>query len=224
MRTNSRLLLWMLFFAAFVPRSLAVLMEPLSVEELTKQSSLILHGTVLSKTCQRDPQGRIYTKVELDVAEVWQGSLSTKRFTIVHGGGILGDKQVVVSGQVEYGIGEEVVAFLVLNQRGEGVTLGLKQGKFRVWKDVKTGDVLAQNPFHGGEVPIAKTGGPAVPLNVPSSAIQTTSGLPLLRPSGTLSPSQRERDGVKLGGPLAGSGAQGEVDVRGVLTLAELKR
>ena len=198
---NSRLLLWMLFVAAFVPPSVAVLMEPLSLEELTARSSLVLHGTVLSKSCQRDTQGRIYTKVELDVAEVWKGSLSAKRFTIVHGGGILGEKRVVVSGQVEYGIGEEVVAFLVLNQREEGVTLGLTQGKFRVWKDAKTGEVLAQNPFHGGQVPLAKTGEPAVPSRLPITP---------------RSPA--------MGGPSAGLGAQGAVDVRGVLTLVELKR
>jgi len=163
MRTNSRLLLWLLFFAAFVPRSFAFRMEPVSIDELTKQSSLVLHGTVLSKSCQRDAQGRIYTKVELEVAEVWKGSLSAKRFTVVHGGGILGEKRAVVSGQVEYGIGEEVVAFLVLNQRGEGVTLGLMRGKFRVWKDTETGEVLAQNPFHGAERTsdrVAKAGAP----------------------------------------------------------------
>ena len=49
---------------------------------------------------------------------------ANKLFTIVHGGGILGDRRVIVSDQVTFQPGEEVVAFLVLNQRGEGVTLG----------------------------------------------------------------------------------------------------
>jgi hypothetical protein len=85
----------------------------------------------------------------LAVAEVWKGTVATNRFTIVHGGGILGEERAVVSGQVEYDVGEEVVAFLVLNQRGEGVTRGLMQGKFHIWKDATTGEWLARNPFHG---------------------------------------------------------------------------
>ncbi len=183
-------LLYPFFYLLFVV-SPTVAMEviPLSIAELTEQSSLVLHGTVLSKSCQRDPAGRIYTKVELQIAEVWKGSLTTNRFTVVHGGGILGERRVVVSGQVEYGIGELVVAFLVLNPRGEGVTLGLMQGKFRVWKDAETGEELAQNPFHG---------------------------------TGTLSHSMGEGLGVE--GPFAGSRARNAVAVRGVLTLAELKR
>jgi hypothetical protein len=141
--------MWLVFLFLLAQSVRALWLEPLSLDQLTEQASLILHGTVRSKSCQRDPQGRIYTKVDLEVAEMWKGSLIAKRFTIVHGGGILGDKRVEISGQVEYAIGEEVVAFLVLNQRGEGVTLGLMQGKFRVGKDAKTGELLAQNPFHG---------------------------------------------------------------------------
>jgi hypothetical protein len=135
----------------------AVQMEPLSIEQLSENSTLVVHGTVLSKGCQRDPAGRIYTRVALQVAEVWKGSLTQNPFPIVHGGGILGDEKATVSGQVEYGIGEEVVAFLVLNQRGEGVTLGLAQGKFHVRQDPGTGERLVHNPFHGGVDPGSQT-------------------------------------------------------------------
>lgn len=120
---------------------------PLSVAQLSGQAELILQGTVLSKTCQRDPAGRIFTRVELQVAEVWKGTLATNRFALVHGGGVLGEERVSVSGQVAYGVGEEVVAFLVLNSRGEGVTLGLAQGKFSLRHEA--GVKLASNPFHG---------------------------------------------------------------------------
>src|SRR5947207_3049369 len=58
-------------------------------------------------------------------------------------------RKATVSGQVEYGIGEEVVAFLVLNHRGEGVTLGLAQGKFHIGKEAETGERLVHNLFHG---------------------------------------------------------------------------
>jgi hypothetical protein len=139
----------MLLSCARTPSLLAIQMEPLSIEQLAEGSTLVVRGTVLSKSCQRDPAGRIYTKVDLQVVEVWKGWLATNRFTIVHGGGILGEQKATVSGQVEFGIGEDVVAFLVLNQRGEGVTLGLAQGKFHVWQDPRTGEWHANNLFHG---------------------------------------------------------------------------
>ena len=127
----------------------AALMTPLPVEELAQRADLIVHGTVTSKVCERTAEGRIITRIELDVAEVWKGNLTTNRCTIVHGGGTVGNRRAEVSGQVEYAVGEEVVAFLVRNDRGEGVTLGLAQGKFHVWKDHKTGEKLTHNIFHG---------------------------------------------------------------------------
>ena len=134
---------------ALAPGLRAIQFTPLSIEQLTQESALVVQGTVQSRSCQRDSAGRIFTKVELAVAEIWKGSLRTNRFTVVHGGGILGDRKATVSGQVEYGIGEEVVAFLVFNQRGEGVTLGLAQGKFSIGTDAETGERFVHSPFHG---------------------------------------------------------------------------
>jgi hypothetical protein len=123
---------------------------PLTIEQLAQQSELVLEGTVLSKSCQRDPAGRIYTKVELSVADVWKGAVPARPFTIVHGGGVLGDNRVTVSDQVDFQPGEEVVVFLVINQRGEGVSLGMAQGKFHVWINQTTKLKYARNSFHGG--------------------------------------------------------------------------
>jgi hypothetical protein len=125
----------------------AVLMVPLSVEELAEEAEWIVQGQVLKRSTQRDDSGRIYTRIELDVKEVWKGGLQGGRFVLVHGGGILGEERSVVSGQAEFQIGEEVVAFLVGNERGEGVTLGLAQGKFHVWEEA--GVKRVRNLFHG---------------------------------------------------------------------------
>lgn len=136
--------------ALFLPLSTsAIVLEPLSVDTLSAQADVVLHGVVLSNTCQRDPSGRIYTKVELRVTDIWKGAISGSPFVIVHGGGVLGDRQASVPAQVQYDIGEEVVAFLVRNERGEGVTVGLMQGKFRVWQEAVGGTRYVVNPFHG---------------------------------------------------------------------------
>jgi hypothetical protein len=127
----------------------AVLFDPLTIEALTAQADVVLHGTILSRTCQRDGAGRIFTRVEVAVSEVWKGAIASTPMQIVHGGGVLGEEQSTVSGQVEYAVGEEIVAFLVRNSRGEAVTLGLKQGKFHVSTDQR-GVKLVASPFHGG--------------------------------------------------------------------------
>jgi hypothetical protein len=124
-------------------------MIPLPIDKLSARAGLVLHGTVTSTTVRRDLAGRIYTAVDLRVEEVWKGSLTTNHFIVVHGGGVLGEEASVVSGEAEYAVGEELVCFLVLNQRGEGVSIGLSQGKFNVWKDPATGEKLAHNRFHG---------------------------------------------------------------------------
>jgi hypothetical protein len=145
--TALKLLLGCLLLAGLPLR--AEQMFPLSIDRLSARANLVLQGKVLSTTVQRDLQGRIYTVVKLQVDEVWKGSLATNQFTLVHGGGVLGDEVAAVSGEAGYEVGEEVVAFLVLNQRGEGVSVGLSQGKFHVWKDPLNGQKLAHNRFHG---------------------------------------------------------------------------
>ncbi|HEY2952907.1 MAG TPA: hypothetical protein VGK40_10005 [Verrucomicrobiae bacterium] len=126
---------------------------PFTVAQLTERSQVILHAIVRSRTVQRDPQGRIYTKIELDVSDVWKGAGVTNRFLLVQAGGILGEEGMAVEGQSEFAIGEEIVAFMVLNQRGEGVILGLSQGTFRVSRDPASGERFVHNPFHGGPPP-----------------------------------------------------------------------
>ena len=132
----------------------ATWMVPLSLETLTANADVVVQGQVLVKTCQRDPEGRIYTAVQLQVTEVWKGTLATNQIMVVHGGGVLGEEGQGVAGQVTFEAGESVVVFLVLNPKGELVCLGLSQGKFVVKPDAITGELRARNPFHH-EVPAA---------------------------------------------------------------------
>ncbi len=128
----------------------AVQMVPLSLDELSAHADLVLYGKVLRKTCLRDDTGRICSKVEFEVRETWKGAVPPGRFTITMGGGTLGATRVAIPGQAEYLPGEEAVVFLRLNQRGEGVTLGLAQGKFEVRIDPRTGERSLQSLFLGG--------------------------------------------------------------------------
>lgn len=82
--------------------------------------------------------------------EVWKGEVKDNPLIVVHGGGELNGRRSMVTGQVDYQPGQETVAFLVRNARGEAVTLGLAQGQFQVWKDAVTGKKMARNIFLGG--------------------------------------------------------------------------
>ena len=146
---------------------MAVIMISQSVEALTTQAQAIVQGTVLSRSCQRDDAGRIYTSIEFAVEEVWKGAVATNRITLVHGGGVLGEEKVVVSGQVEYAVGEEAVVFLVWNPRGQGVTLGLRQGKFKITKEPTTGERLADNGMIARAAP--NTNAPTRSLATPTA-------------------------------------------------------
>ena len=126
----------------------------LPIERLAEAADAIVHGTVISKTCQRDTEGRIFTRVELSVKEHWKGP--KKSFSIVHAGGVLGDVAVTADGLEQYEVGEEVVAFVRFNSRAEGVTVGMCQGKFNVWK--REGRTFVRSPFHGASNNSAQSG------------------------------------------------------------------
>ena len=126
---------------------------PITIDRLSIDSDLIVHGNVIGKTVQKDDQGRIYTKVQLDINEVWKGKVSSKPFTIVHSGGVLGNRWSSAEGEVSYKLGEEIVVFLMLNSRGEGVTVGMQQGKFQVLVGDPANTQYVRSLFHGGKPP-----------------------------------------------------------------------
>ena len=131
----------------------AVIMRPLTIQELSTNADLVIQGIVTNKTCLRTEEGRIYTRVDLQVTDVIKGRGVSNVLSVVHGGGSIGNDLQEVEAQVDYKLGEEVVAFLVLNQRNQPVTIGLCQGKFDVWEDKLTGGKFVCNPAHGSPPP-----------------------------------------------------------------------
>lgn len=139
----------------------------LSIDQLAAKSDCVIHGTVIGKSVQKDGEGRIYTQVRLHVQDVWKGEVRANPFAIVHSGGILGNRRDSVSGGVRYKLGEEVVVFLSINSRSEGVTLGMRQGKFQVWLDESTNQRYAQSLYHGGRPAKENAAGYRFPARLP---------------------------------------------------------
>jgi len=130
----------------------ATQMVPLSIAELSARAQAIVRGTVVSKRVIKRDAGGLLTKVGLRVAETIKGGKAFDDLEIVQSGGVLGERRTTVVGAAHFSIGEEVVAFLVFNQRGEAVVLALAQGKFKVFRDA-AGVKHVRNPFHGGGEP-----------------------------------------------------------------------
>ena len=122
---------------------------PLSIETLAAKADAVVHGKVVRMSCQRDDEGRIFTKVHLQIIEQVKGRERGAALVIVQGGGVLGRRIARSPIQPKYKVGTEVVVFAVFNSRGEAVTLGLNQGKFDVVMQPEIGLATVRNPFHG---------------------------------------------------------------------------
>ncbi len=127
----------------------AVEMVPLSLGQLTSTADWVVHGRVESKSCFRDTKGRITTRIVLAVLDTLKGTSPGAEIVIAQAGGTLGDTRVILDGQPDLAPGEELVVFLQRNERGEGVILGLAQGKFEVFSDGPAEIRYVRNLFLG---------------------------------------------------------------------------
>ncbi|MGE3310411.1 MAG: hypothetical protein AB7O66_10610 [Limisphaerales bacterium] len=121
----------------------------LTPEELARGADVVVHGRVVALESRRDEAGRVFTRIELDVDEVWKGAIGTGICVVARGGGVLGDTEVRAVGQPEEAVGDEWVAYLVRSAAGEWVTLGMAQGRFRVTRDESSGRRWVHNLFWG---------------------------------------------------------------------------
>ena len=122
---------------------------PLSIESLTTKANAVVHGKVKGITCKRDSAGRIFSVINLNIIESIKGQIKSKKFELVHGGGILGTKRTGSIVDPRFKVGEEVVVFVVYNSRGEAVPLGQNQGRFEVFRNPGNTTAMVRNPFHG---------------------------------------------------------------------------
>lgn len=99
---------------------------------LTSRSKLVLHARVISKSCQEDSSNQIFTRITLQILEVWNGEWPEPTLDLVHSGGRLGDRLLVVHGQVHFEMNEEVVVFLKKNDAGEWITAAMSKGRIPI--------------------------------------------------------------------------------------------
>ncbi|MDX2033827.1 MAG: hypothetical protein SF339_24340 [Blastocatellia bacterium] len=134
----------------------ATIMQYMEVEELTKLSSDVFHGQVLSTSVDWNAEHtRIYTTIRVRISEAFKGGLRRDQLiTVTQLGGEKDGMRMDYVGRPEFAAGEWVALFTVRGKRDDFIVVGLKQGKMRVeGSEVKrdfTGLMLVDSAAGGG--------------------------------------------------------------------------
>jgi hypothetical protein len=131
------LLLASLLAALMVLPAHATIMQLMEVEDLTRRSSDVFYGQVIStETYWNADHTRIHTRIRVRVDEALKGSRS--RSEIVNVTQLGGEKDGVrwdYSGRPVFSVRESVVLFTTRGKNDDFIVVGLKQGKMQVVGD-----------------------------------------------------------------------------------------
>jgi hypothetical protein len=133
--------------------AIATVVKPMSVEELTDKSSVVMVGKAADTWTSWNPQHtRIYTYSRVKVGRVLKGSQS-ETLVVKQIGGSAGGYTQHIAGVHAMSSGENVVLFLRPSEAQDGtyVIVGLMQGHFRVARDAATGQTVVSNGVLGAE-------------------------------------------------------------------------
>lgn len=147
MRTLASILFVLTLLVAPAARAGIVLQT--SVTDMTRLSSLVVRGEVLSSGAEKADTSRIQTRVRLRVAERLKGSLEGDTVDIVLPGGSLGELATRVPGTPRFTVGEEVVVFLEKRPHGF-VVCGQEQGRFDIRRDTAAAAPQAVRKYSRG--------------------------------------------------------------------------
>jgi hypothetical protein len=108
---------------------------PLTLKQLTKQSHVVVHGTVLAQESVWDSLDRkIYTYSRIGVLHGLKGGMTDTEIMVRQWGGTVGKLVMKIAGNADLKVGEEVVLFLTKDSQHHFV-VAMAQGKFKVRAD-----------------------------------------------------------------------------------------
>jgi len=112
----------------------ATIMHYLEIEDLTRLSSDIFQGRVLStNTYWNNEHTKIYTEVRFQVNGTFKGGVTTgQTVTITQLGGEKDGVMMDFAGRPDFSQGEETMLFTTRGKRSDFVVVGMKQGKMHV--------------------------------------------------------------------------------------------
>lgn len=107
-------------------------MRAVSDDALARSSAAAVEGRVVATAARWDTDAdAIYTYVTIDVARSWGLAGAPARVVVKQLGGVVADTALVVGGQAQFELGEDVLIFLDVRPRdGTLAVAGLEQGKW----------------------------------------------------------------------------------------------
>lgn len=111
MIVKPKLISLILFFGFFAQPLLALTVEYISLERMTKESQIIVYGKVLSKYSVWEDKS-IYTYTTIEIKELIKGQYSSKKIVVKQMGGTVGYISQIIDGTPKLEIGKEMVLFL----------------------------------------------------------------------------------------------------------------
>lgn len=157
-RTGAILALLLLAGPALATQAVSV-----SVEGLARASDAVVRGQVQAIASTVSPDGRrIFTLVDVAVAETWRGAPG-RTVRVIVPGGVAGPIGQRVEGAPAFAEGEEVVVFLHRAEAGGWRVAGLAQGKFSVAGPGAVPD-LSHTRFLGRQLAAGERAAEAMPV------------------------------------------------------------
>lgn len=118
----------------------ATTITPLSVEQMTDASELIVRATVQEVWVEKGSDDRVWTMAQLQVDQVLKGDTSTEFVVVSQLGGVHRNEFAMVSGAPRFSVGEDGVFFLETVAHGQRTSVvGWWQGKLTVRQEPHTG-------------------------------------------------------------------------------------
>jgi hypothetical protein len=130
----ARLALVAALSVAIVAPAHATTVAPLTLDQMTDASDLVVRGTVDSTWVDEDEKGFIWTRALVRIDETMKGAADVGDYvTVESAGGTFGDRFADVSGAARYSVGEEAVLFLS-DKPAKSVygTVGMSLGKYTI--------------------------------------------------------------------------------------------
>jgi len=115
-----------------------------SIERLTKRADVIIIGKVLLTQSEwNTTRTAISTRIDLQVQEVFKGSVSGEQLSFYQLGGKVGEIASSISGVPSFERGETVLLFLSRRKDGTLGVVGLFHGRFLLEKEAASGGLMA---------------------------------------------------------------------------------
>ncbi len=135
-------LLAALVFAGFNPWTPAVqatTMTPLTIEQMTDASDLVVRAEVTQVWVEEDERGNLRTRAQLEVRRVLKGKSSVDSVLVDQVGGVLHNQFAPVPFAARFSTGERGIFFLEHTSTGRTTIVGWSQGKYTLRTQPGTG-------------------------------------------------------------------------------------